>query len=133
MKAQTTLEFFFAVTVFLIIFTWLSNFHTAFQTDSTRLILQQKTIANQYAALASRACASSINITHALPCLFNGTQNTAYSIIASGANANITINATQNATSQAACAVTAAVTAACGTTTCIAKNGNAATITQGAC
>ncbi|MEW5955180.1 MAG: hypothetical protein AB1626_01415 [Candidatus Micrarchaeota archaeon] len=133
MRAQVVIEFFFAVTVFFLIITWLSNYASTAYADESGLYLQQKSVASAFASLASRACASGANITFSLPCVSTGNQTVSYQVIGLNTPSVTVRSSLLNASADAVCRVAAFVEEACGANACVKKEGELARIDAGAC
>jgi len=133
MRGQIVIELFFAVTVFFLIITWLSNYATTLYADPTAVYLQEKSVAAQFASLANTACAADVNITFSLPCISEGNQSLSYQLIGVGTPEITARSRFSNATAPTVCNAAAFIETACGTAVCIKKDGDVARIDIGAC
>jgi len=133
MRGQIVIELFFAITVFFLVITWLSNYATTVYADPTAVYLQQKSVATQFATLANRACASDVNISFNLPCISAGNQSLSYQVVGMGTPAVTVRSRFINASAETTCEVAGFVDQACGKAACITKDDNATGIGEGAC
>jgi len=119
--------------VFFLIITWLSNYASTAYADETTVYLQQKSVASAFAMLASRACASGANTSFSLPCVSTGNQSLSYQVIGLNTPSVVVRSRLLNASAETVCNVSAFVDQACGTSTCIKKEGSLARIDAGEC
>ncbi|MFQ5406325.1 MAG: hypothetical protein ACE5DI_04165 [Candidatus Micrarchaeia archaeon] len=80
-KAQISLEFFFAMSLALLVFFWMANFMRVFYDNSqSSSVVQARLAARDFAMVANRACVSEGELLYKVPCVLAGGKNVPYFI-----------------------------------------------------
>lgn len=85
-RGQLAIEFFFALTLFVLLLPWLSYYAGSTKTDATaaNALMQQRLLAKDLVKTINQACVTNTSITFEFPCVRVGETNLNYSINSSG-------------------------------------------------
>ncbi|MGC8850816.1 MAG: hypothetical protein ACP5O3_01115 [Candidatus Micrarchaeia archaeon] len=136
-RAQLSIELFFALALFFLVLSWVSNYASTVYDSPALVYTQEKAVANSLVAAANAACASNTSSSFYLPCISKRGTNYDYEAFNATSNSpelRVRVPALNSfAQARALCPISGYASAECGTLVCMKSNSSSVLLKNGAC